>query len=162
MKMKKVFYTRIGILPIAITSVLVILLLGLSLKLNKGLAVIVVFALISGILFASYFFPIKFIIARDQLIIQRLWSKKIILLNSIRAVSKTQKGYSFYSPSSMNAFNTRGFFGYLGKTPEGNISYATAMRNNIWIKTGNNKQLLISVKKPKAFIKALNSKILEN
>lgn len=156
--MRKTYFPKIGILPIFITltvmSSFILVILGLS-ENQLVLKLILTLIFTGGIGLAFFYFPIGFIITEENLIIKHLFSQRKIPLSNIEKVGATKSRFSFYSPSSMNAFNTHGFFGYLGKTPDENISYATAMSGNTWIILKNNKRILISLKNEKRFSRDL-------
>jgi len=163
--MMKKYSSKIDIISIGITLVVLLSLSMIVFTLSNEFIFLKLFLLLlmfCGIGLALCYFPIQFIITAQHFIIVKAFSKKKIPLASIEKVSLASPRFSFYSPSSMNAFNSRGFFGYLGKTPAGHISYATAMRDHIWIKPYHEKQILISVRKKQQFLADLTTVLKNN
>lgn len=81
--------------------------------------------------------PISFRITKEEIIIKRIFNKKIIKINKIASISKVQNTIAF-------TFCSQGLFGYLGKTMDGTISFSTNMKHNLLIKTIDNQSFMIS------------------
>lgn len=81
--------------------------------------------------------PISFRITKEEIIIKRIFNKKIIKIDKIISVSKAQNTVAF-------TFSSQGVFGYLGKTMDGAISYSTSLKENLLIKTIDNQSFMIS------------------
>lgn len=150
----KTYASKKGILPISI-SLVIILVLGWTILLTSSLSgkILMGLLLFAAVLTGTYFFILQIKIHRDHLEIQSLLCKKKISFQDIKAVAVAHPKVSFYTPSSMNVFNSRGFFGFVGKTPDGNISYATSMNNQVWIQLKNDEQILVCLQNHKDFVR---------
>lgn len=133
----------------------------LSLENEKFFWKVGLIGLIIGLMICfALFFPITFILDSETFTIRRLFSKRIILINQIEKISLADDSmFSFYSPSGINAFNSKGFFGYLGKTADENTSYATSVKSNIWIKLKTGEKILVSIKNKEDFIDTFTFRI---
>lgn len=81
--------------------------------------------------------PISYRITKEEIIIKKIFSEKIIKIDKIMSVSKAQSTIAF-------TFSSQGVFGYLGKTMDGTISYSTSLKENLLIKTTDNHKFMIS------------------
>lgn len=82
-------------------------------------------------------FPVFYVVTEQEIVIKRLFSKKIIKISNIKNLYKIKNTVSY-------TFSTKGFFGYLGKTMDGATSYSTSLKHNLLIETTDNEKIIVS------------------
>ncbi len=119
---------------------------------SKNLSIFGFIILFTAIFAVLYSFPVAYILTKNKLVIKKILSKKTIELHTINTVTKISQSISF-------TYSTKGFFGYLGKTMDGSTSYSTSLKNNLLIKTNDNKKIIISPTKMNLFQNELRKRL---
>lgn len=100
-------------------------------------------------------FPIKYVLTEDELVIKKLFTKRVLRVRNITDLSRIEGPVSF-------TYSSKGFFGYLGKTMDGATSYSTSLKDNILIKTSKGVQIIISPKDILDFENELRSRLVSS
>ncbi|ATA89040.1 hypothetical protein CGC58_04510 [Capnocytophaga stomatis] len=138
--MERKFLPKFDLISTIITIVLsLVIIVSASIlfqNMDFGRAVVVGILLVVTIVVVGCF-PVFYVVTEQEIVIKRLFSKKIIKISNIKNLYKIKNTVSY-------TFSTKGFFGYLGKTMDGATSYSTSLKHNLLIETTDNEKIIVS------------------
>ncbi|MDO4782346.1 MAG: PH domain-containing protein [Capnocytophaga felis] len=138
--MERKFLPKFDLISTIVTIVLsLVIIVSASIlfqNMDFGRAVVVGILLVVTIVVVGCF-PVFYVVTEQEIVIKRLFSKKIIKISNIKNLYKIKNMVSY-------TFSTKGFFGYLGKTMDGATSYSTSLKHNLLIETTDNEKIIVS------------------
>lgn len=138
--MQNKFFTKFDLYSILITCIIFTIAFISALNLLSDITLIkMIFLsiLVMAIIFAFNSFPVYYKINERELVIKKIFSKKIIEYDSINSIAYSKNIIPLTT-------GTKGFLGYLGNTMSNVISFSTNQKENLLIKTKNEVRFLIS------------------